>query len=64
MRTISKILAGAFIATATTFGASALELSDFVLSYRPYGIAATQKALNGEYYYQKHRWLENLPHCV
>ncbi|MEE0452954.1 MAG: S9 family peptidase [Sodaliphilus sp.] len=53
MRTISKILAGAFIATATTFGASALELSDFVLSYRPYGIAATQKALNGEYYYQK-----------
>ena len=53
MRTISKILAGAFIATATTFGASALELSDFVLSYCPYGIAATQKALNGEYYYQK-----------
>ena len=53
MRTISKILAGAFIATATTFGASALELSDFVLSYHPYGIAATQKALNGEYYYQK-----------
>lgn len=53
MRTIRKILAGAFIATATTFGASALELSDFVLSYRPYGIAATQKALNGEYYYQK-----------
>lgn len=53
MRTISKILAGAFIATATTFGASALELSDFVLSYRPYGIAAIQKALNGEYYYQK-----------
>ena len=52
MRTISKILAGAFIATATTFGASALELSDFVLSYRPYGITATQKALNGEYYYQ------------
>lgn len=41
------------MAAASVMGAQALELSDFVLSYRPYGIAATQKAVNGEYYYQK-----------
>lgn len=53
MNTVNKILALAAFAGATAFGASALELSDFVLTNRPYGIAATQKALNGEYYYQQ-----------
>lgn len=53
MKTVDKIIAGAFIAIATTFSASALELSDFVLTFRPYGISATQRALNGEFYYQK-----------
>lgn len=53
MKILNKILVGAVMASASVMSVGALELEDFVLSYRPYGIAATQKALNGEYYYQK-----------
>ena len=48
----NKLFLFAFLAAAWV-GAGALELSDFVLRGRPYGIAATQNCANGDYYYQK-----------
>ena len=50
---MKKILFLLVLFTTAWVCAGALELSDFVLRYRPYGIAATQNCANGDYYYQK-----------
>ena len=54
MKIFSKISI-ALAASSAIVSAQALDLDDFVLSYRPYGIAATQAARDGNYYYQKSR---------
>ena len=55
---MKKILFLLVLFTTAWVCAGALELSDFVLRYRPYGIAATQNCANGDYYYQALRFLK------
>ncbi len=52
MKNLMKSLFFALSLASTPFAAQALDISDFTLHNRPYGIPATQPALDGKHYYQ------------